>query len=80
MKIILFKFTELNLISFHNNFMQADMQIHSNYIYIFNINNILCIFNEHVNFFVYKILANKLNVVIFFIVEIKEINIILTEL
>ena len=56
------------------------MQISSNYIHIFNIDNILCIFNKHVNFFVCNVLVSKLNVMIFFIVEIEESDIILTKI
>ena len=56
------------------------MQIYSDYICIFNVNNILHIFNKDINLFIYNVLADKLNIVIFFIVEIEEFNVILTEL
>ncbi len=80
MKILSFEFIKLSLISFYNNFIQTDMQINSNYICIFNVNNILCIFDECVNLFIYNILADKLDVVIFFIVKIEESNIILIKI
>ena len=56
------------------------MQICSDYIHTLNINNVLCIFNECMNLFVYNILIDKLDIIIFFILRIEEFNVILIEM
>ena len=55
------------------------MKIYLNYICIFNIDNILSIFNKCMNLLVYNVLTDKLNVMISLIVKIEEFNIILSK-